>query len=194
MRYPLNLSFKLLAIANQIYVRDATGALICYVKQKAFKLKEAITVFEDEEQTRPMFTINADRIIDFSARYQFADMTGKALGALRRQGMRSMWKADYDVLDGDTVVMKINEENGWVKVGDAVLREIPLVGILSGYVLNPSYVVKRPDGTPVLRVKKEPAMLEGRFSIESLAPVPPQEEFRAILGILMMLLLERMRG
>lgn len=36
---------------------------------KAFKLKEAITVFADEAQTRPLYHINAGRVIDFSATY-----------------------------------------------------------------------------------------------------------------------------
>ena len=44
MNYPLNLSFKLLALASQIYVRDANGNLIGYVKQKLLKLKEDINV------------------------------------------------------------------------------------------------------------------------------------------------------
>ena len=61
MNFPLELRFKILAIASQIAVRDASGNLLCYVKQKAFKLKEAVTVFGDEEQTRPLYTIKADR-------------------------------------------------------------------------------------------------------------------------------------
>jgi hypothetical protein len=56
MNYPLDLSFKLLALASQIYVRDSQGNLVFYVKQKMFKLKEAITVFGDEAQTQPHFT------------------------------------------------------------------------------------------------------------------------------------------
>ena len=73
MKYPLNLSFKLLAIAQQITGTDAAGQVVFYVKQKAFKLKEAVTVFADVEQTKPMYTIKADRVIDFSARYDFND-------------------------------------------------------------------------------------------------------------------------
>ena len=34
--YPLSLSFKLLALAPQITVTDSSGALLFYVKQKAF--------------------------------------------------------------------------------------------------------------------------------------------------------------
>ena len=45
MNFPLTLNFKKLALSPQISVTDASGRLLFYVKQKAFKLKEAVTVF-----------------------------------------------------------------------------------------------------------------------------------------------------
>ena len=71
MNYPIDLSFKILALASQIYIRDANGNLIGYVKQKLLKLKEDINVFADENQTQIRFNIKADRVLDFSARYNF---------------------------------------------------------------------------------------------------------------------------
>ena len=73
MNYPLQLSFKIIALASQIYVRDAGGSLVGYVKQKLFKLKEDIRIFADEGQTQLRYTIRADRILDFSANYAFAN-------------------------------------------------------------------------------------------------------------------------
>lgn len=194
MNYPLTLTFKLLALANQIYVRDASGNLVFYVKQKMFKLKEAITIFADEAQSQPLYTINADRVIDFSARYNFAAMNGTPIGSVKRQGMKSLWKARYDILDGDTPVMTIQEENGWIKVLDAVAHEVPFLGMFTGYIFNPTYLVKRSDGTPVLRIIKQPAFLEGVFKLEMVGAINQQEELRTVLAVVMMLLLERMRG
>ena len=54
MNYPLQISFKAIALSNQGTVTDASGNVVAYVKQKAFKLKEAITVFTDQSQTTPM--------------------------------------------------------------------------------------------------------------------------------------------
>ena len=174
MNFPLSLSFKLLALANQIYVRDANGNLLGYVKQKMFKLKEDI---------------------DWSANYSFTDSRGNYLGAIKRQGMRSIWKASYDIFDSrGTQVYRIHEENGWVKVADALFGELPLVGILSGYVFNPSYIVERVDGTPIAHLKKEPAMFEGKFLLTNLSQLSTEEETRIVLGVLMMTLLERRRG
>jgi uncharacterized protein YxjI len=195
MNYPLNLSFKLLALANQIYIRDANNNLLGYVKQKMFKLKDDINIFADEQQTQLLFNIKADRIIDWSANFSFTDARGNYLGSIKRQGRRSIWKASYDIFDGHgTQVMKISEENGWIKVGDALFGELPLVGMLSGYVFNPSYIVTRPDGSPVARLKKQPAFLEGRFQLENQAQLSSEDETRTLLSVLMMTLLERRRG
>ena len=66
MNFPLELRFRIVAISAQASLRDASGHLLCYVKQKAFKLKEAVTVFGDEAQQRPLYHINADRVLDIS--------------------------------------------------------------------------------------------------------------------------------
>ena len=195
MNYPLNLSFKLLALASQIYVRDANGNLIGYVKQKLLKLKEDINVFADEGQTQHLFNIKADRIIDFSAKYNFTDAQGGSLGSISRKGMRSIFKAHYLIFDeSGNQTMEIHEENGWVKVVDALLGEIPLLGMFTGYFFNPSYIVSRMDSTQVARLKKQPAFFEGVFQLEPLIEIGDDEETKVMLSVLTMTLLERARG
>ena len=194
MDYPLDLSFKIIALAPQLSVTDAHGSVVMYVRQKLLKLKEAVTVYADTQQTQPLYTMNADRILDWSARYNFADIQGNNLGAVKRQGMKSLWKSHYDILDGETVVMTIQEENPWVKVIDGLVGEIPIIGMFTGYLFHPAYLVARTDGTVVMRLEKKPAFLEGKFTIESKMPLPEREEKQALLSLLMMLLLERSRG
>lgn len=194
MKYPLSLSFKILALAPQIYVHDADSNLICYVKQKMFKLKEAVNVFSDEAQQNLLCQINADRIIDFSACYRFTDAKGEEIGAVRRKGMRSIWKAHYEIVEGDQTVMTISEDNGWVKVGDALFTEIPVVGMFAGYVFNPAYTLRGPDDSVVMTLKKQPAFFEGKFLLNKVAEMDEVEELRALMAIMMMTLLERGRG
>jgi uncharacterized protein YxjI len=201
MNYPLKMNFKILAIAPQIYIRDAAGTEIMYVKQRLFKLKEAIHVFSDQSQTNEIYTIKADRIIDFSARYNFRDNQGMSLGAIKRRGMRSIWKASYDVLEGDSIKYHIQEENAFVKVMDGCFGEIPVAGMLSGYVFNPTYLVTRPNptgegpGPTVMRLVKEPAFLESSFTIEKVDPgLTDKDEEQILLSLMMMVLLERQRG
>lgn len=195
MNYPLHLSFKILAIAKQLSVVDSTGRLIFYVKQKAFKLKEAVTVFADEAQTQALYTINADRVLDFSARYHFADArTSATLGSVKRQGMKSLWRSRYDIMEGEQVVMTIQEANPWAKVFDSLLGEVPVLGMFTGYFFHPAYNVLRTNGAAVMRLVKEPAFFEGKFRLESLSPMNEREETLALLSLLMMVLLERARG
>lgn len=195
MNYPIELSFKLLAIASQIYIRDADGQLLGYVKQKLFKLKEDINIFADESQTQHLYNIKADRVLDFSAKYNFTDSAGNQLGSIKRQGMRSIWRANYEIHDQTANgVMKINEENGWIKVVDSLVGEIPVLGMFTGYFFNPSYIISRIDGTPIARLQKQPAFFEGKFHLTLLTQLSESEEERVLLSALSMTLLERSRG
>jgi hypothetical protein len=196
VKFPLDLRFKTLAVAPQISVLDAAGQLQLYVRQQAFKLKESVTVFQDAAQTRPLYRVTADRVLDISANYRIDDAGGASLGVLRRLGMRSLWRAHYEILRGGVPFLTIREENPWVKVLDGLLGEIPLVGLVTGYVLHPVYRVAHAGGTaaPVLRAVKQPAFWEGRYALEQVAALPPPDQTLAVLAVLMMLLLERRRG
>lgn len=195
MNFPLKLEFKKLALSPQIAVYDANNNLLFYVKQKLFKLKEAITVYADREQTRPLYKINADRVIDFSANYHITDENGMGIGSIKRNGGRSLWRARYDIMNGnDMAIMRIEEENGWIKFLDGFFREIPIIGLFGGYVFNPVYLVERPDDSLALKVSKQPSFLESSFMIEKQTDLTEQEQLQTILGILMMTLLERTRG
>ncbi|MEN8375134.1 MAG: hypothetical protein ABFS34_06760 [Gemmatimonadota bacterium] len=195
MDYPLRLTFKILAISPQIRVHDARGDLVFFVKQKAFKLREAVTVYADETQTRELATILADRVVDFSASYIFRDATGEPFGALRRRGMKSLWKAHYDIVGPEgQVALHIAEDNALVKFFDGIFRGIPIVNMLSGYVFNPTYSVATEDGRVVFRMLKRPSFLESRFDIEEVIDLPESTEGLVVLSLLMMVLLERARG
>lgn len=197
MQYPLVLNFKILALAPQIFVRDAVGTELMYVKQKLFKLKEAINIFSDQSQTSQIYSIKADRVIDFSAQYNFSDAQELPLGAIKRQGMRSFWKASYDISKNSMLLFNIVEENAMVKFLDAMLGEVPLLGLFTGYFFNPVYLVKRPGetGETVVRLVKKPSFLESNFIIEKIDQSLTKEEDELILlSILMATLLERSRG
>lgn len=201
-QYPLSMSFKLIALAPQIYVHDAAGQEIIYVRQKVLNLKEDVRIYSDQSRSEEVFRINADRIIDWSANYHFTDSkTESSLGRIKRKGWRSIWRSTYLVFDEhEQQTYFIREDNAWTKVGDALLGEIPFLGFISGYVLHPTYTaykgVDRDDlRHPVMRLKKEPAFWEGVFSIHGLdESLTVQEEKRLLLSFFMMIQLERRRG
>lgn len=196
LNYPITLTFKLLALASQIRITDGGGQMLGYVKQKMFKLKEDIRVFTDDTQTNQIFGIRADRILDFSAKYNFTDRAGNLLGSIRRKGMRSIWKAHYEIYDErENLVMEIHEESAWVKVLDALVGEIPVVGMFTGYLLHPAYLVSRAQGGAIVaRLEKQPAFFEGKFQLTQQGQMNQTEETRLLLSVLTMTLLERSRG
>lgn len=194
MKYPIELNFKLLTFGQRITATDADGNVIMFIKQKMLKLKEQVEVYNDADQTQLLFTMKADRVIDFSANYHFADAQGNDWGAVRRKGMRSLWSAHYEIMQDGEIDMQMCEESAFKKVLEALLGEIPLIGILAIYLINPTYLVSRPDGTPLLRLTKKPAFFEGKFVLEKLNDIPEDDEVRSLLAILMAALLERKRG
>jgi uncharacterized protein YxjI len=197
LQFPLTLRMKLIALAPQFFVEDANQKPVAYIKQKLFKLKEAINVFADEAQKDVLYTIAADRIIDFSARYNMQNAVGLSLGAVKRQGMRSLWRAQYDVYgvqDGERVVFTISEESVATRFFDNIFSQIPILGALSGYIFQPSYIVKRESGEAVMRLSKQAALWEGVFKMELLATLSKSEQETLMLSLFMTVLLERQRS
>lgn len=195
MSYPLTLRFKILAIAQQLSVQDSSQQLLMYVKQKAFKLKEAITVYADKEQTRPLYQIAADRIIDFSARYNISAADGTALGAIRQKGMKSLWRSRYEILRGEDVVFTAREENPWSKFANSLFEGLPVIGALSGYVFHPRYLISANGNGDVVRATKAPAFLESVFTLERLPTrISAEDERLLVIAAVTMILLERRRG
>jgi uncharacterized protein YxjI len=193
--YPIKISFKIGTIYNDFTAFDSVGNTLGNCKQKLFKFKEHVQIFEDTSQQAIKYEIRADKWLDFNTTYRFTDKNGNDLGRLVRKGWRSLWKAEYFLYDeNDNQDAVIREKNAWTKVFDGLLSEIPILGLFSGYVFNPSYTVKRPDGTLIATIKKLPSFFGRNFTIENDASFEHGEEDRVLLGTMMLLLLERRRG
>lgn len=196
LNYPLKFTFKIGTLANDFVIEDASSATLAYVRQKMFKFIEEIQVFTDTNKKNLEFTIKANKWIDFSATYVFTDKKGIEKGRVARKGWASIWKARYDVFDQqEHLAFHIMEENAWTKVFDTLFSEIPVVGLFTGYVFNPKYIVGRPDGSKVMRLKKNASMFGRKFTLEKIGPTYSSSEDEIIvLSLMMMILLERRRG
>ncbi len=90
--------FSFLGASFRIFGTD--GSLQYFIKQKAFKLKEELNVFADEGQTQKRLTIKARQVFDVSATYDVTDVvTGESVGACRRQGLKSILRDSWEVVD-----------------------------------------------------------------------------------------------
>ena len=113
LNYPLDFKFKITTLSSDFNITDKNGNYVAYVRQKMFKLKEDVIIFNDETRTRELFQIQANQWIDFNASYSITDLeNGKIFGRLARKGMRSLWKSHYDVLDENNALKyQISEDN-----------------------------------------------------------------------------------
>lgn len=89
--------FNFLSTGFHIY--GPNDELAMYCKMKAFKLKEDLRLYTDETLSTEVLTIQADRVIDFSAAYTVKDpTTGETVGALRRKGLKSILRDEWTVI------------------------------------------------------------------------------------------------
>jgi uncharacterized protein YxjI len=200
LQYPLTLNFEMAlftpALPLQISVRNGTGREILYVRQKLLKLRDKIKIFSDSSQSQELYEVNADRILDWSARFVFTDPQGRTVGAIQRQGSRSIWRATYDIQDASgRDLFGIQEEQPWLKVIGYFVEAIPFVEAFSGYLFSPTYGLQRAaTGQTDLRITKRRRAVSLTFRVDNLAgPLPEHEEVATVLGILIMVLHERYR-
>lgn len=123
-------------LGQKFYIYDKNDAMVGFVKQKAFKLKEDIRVFETPDCQRELLVIQARQIVDFSAAYDIYDPVNREkVGALRRQGLKStFFKDSWEVLDeNDNPVGKIEELGGalatlrkWIEILSIIPQEFSL--------------------------------------------------------------------
>ncbi len=196
LKFPINFVFNIGTFSNDFTATDTNGHVVAYVRQKMFKLKEDIIIYDNESKTKENFRIRADKWIDFSTAYSITDLnTKEEIGKVARKGWRSIWKASYQLIDQHQKLQyNINEDSPWVKVFDSIIGEIPIVGFFTGYFFNPTYSVTNLKGEVIAKLKKEASFTGRKFTVEKVKTTDNDDDQRIVLGLMMMILLERRRG
>lgn len=193
--FPIDFTFNIGTISNDFTAVNANKKTVAYLKQKLFKFKEDVGVFENESKTKLLYTIKADRWIDFSACYSFMDPNGQEFGKIGRKGWASLWKAHYEIFDKNkNLKYTIREENAWVKVLDGLVGQIPIINLFTGLFLNPAYLVINESKQTVVRLSKEKSLVGRRFKVSKVQKLNGLDDDIIILGLMMMVLLERRKG
>jgi uncharacterized protein YxjI len=119
---------QVFALTGKLRLYNPNDELVLYVEQKMFRLREDIRVFGDDSKTQELLLIQARNIIDFSAAYDvIASANGQKAGTLRRKGLRSMFRDEWEVLDAtDQPIGMLFEDS----VGQALLRRFLLGSLL----------------------------------------------------------------
>jgi len=119
---------QVFALTGKFRYYDPRGNLVLFSEQKMFRLREDIRVFADEDKSQEVLQIKARQIIDFSAAYDVIDSAySQKVGALRRKGMKSILRDEWEVLDAnDQVIGRLFEDS----MGRAMLRRLLLGSLL----------------------------------------------------------------
>ena len=113
-----------IALTGKFRFYDPLGNLVLFSEQRMFKLREDIRVYSDENKTQEVLSIKARQILDFSAAYDVVDTElNQKVGALRRKGLRSILRDEWQVLDASDNVKGLLFEDS---VGLALLRRFLL--------------------------------------------------------------------
>jgi hypothetical protein len=119
---------QVFALTGKLRIYNPQGVLVLFSEQKMFKLREDIRVFADEQKTQEVLAIKARQIMDFSAAYDVIDsITGQKVGVLRRKGMKSILRDEWDVLDANDQAVGLLFEDS---MGLAMLRRFALGSLL----------------------------------------------------------------
>ena len=103
---------QVLALTGKLRLYNPAGEMVLFSQQKMFRLREDIRVYADEGQSQELLTIKARQIIDFSAAYDVIDNTNnERVGVLRRKGLRSMLRDEWEVLNANESLLGILTED-----------------------------------------------------------------------------------
>jgi uncharacterized protein YxjI len=111
---------QVFALTGKFRFYDPSGSLVMFSEQKMFRLREDIRVYSDESKSQEVLMIKARQIIDFSAAFDVVDsVSGQKVGALRRKGLASLLRDEWEILDvSDNVIGTLFEDS----MGMALLR------------------------------------------------------------------------
>jgi uncharacterized protein YxjI len=111
---------QVFALTGKFRFYDPLGNLVMYSEQKMFRLREDIRVYSDESKSQEVLMIKARQIIDFSAAYDVVDsISNQKVGVLRRKGLQSMLRDEWEILDvNDNRIGTLFEDS----MGMALLR------------------------------------------------------------------------
>ncbi|HSL31614.1 MAG TPA: hypothetical protein VK900_20605 [Anaerolineales bacterium] len=113
-----------IALTGKFRFYDPAGRMVMFSEQKMFRLREDIRVYSDESKSQEVLSIKARQFMDFSAAYDVVDTAlNQKVGVLRRKGLRSLLRDEWEVLDAsDNVIGQLFEDS----VGLALLRRLLL--------------------------------------------------------------------
>jgi uncharacterized protein YxjI len=115
---------QVFALTGKFRFYDPNGKLVMFSEQKMFKWREDIRVYADESKSQEVLSIKARQIIDFSVAFDIVDtQVNQKVGAMRRKGLQSILRDEWQVLDANDNPIGVLFEDS---MGLALLRRFLL--------------------------------------------------------------------
>ncbi|MFG0258092.1 MAG: hypothetical protein ACF8GE_09345 [Phycisphaerales bacterium JB043] len=96
------------------HIYDATGTLVGYCKQKAFRIKEDIRIYTDESLNDELMRISTQSVLDIAGLYMVSIPDAGPIGGYRRKAMKSMVRDTWEVVDPEgSHIATIQEDSGF---------------------------------------------------------------------------------
>ena len=158
---------------TRVYAPD--GRLAAMVEIPWFRLRTELIVYADEAQLVPLFVIRTRRLATLDREHDLLDPSGVRLGCLRTRGIASLFRDQWDILDGQD-----NRVGEMVEEGPAIWRRI--IKLLPGH--------HRIDlgGRTVARIKQDFHFFRRVFQLRILPVEDPIEpRFAIAFGLVAMM-------
>jgi len=89
------------------------GQMIMYVRHPLLKLREEFTVYADEARSQPLLFIKARQALALNFTFDVTDITtGQMLGSVQKQGLKSLIRDKFLILDPNGAEIGYAEEQG----------------------------------------------------------------------------------
>lgn len=129
-------------MANQYKVYEADeaggqGKLIAFAHQKRFAFREKFTLYNDESKSSILLEVQARQVIDFGARYDIKDESGKILGVVGKAFGASLLKSTWHIFQPgqeDAPHLIVRERSTGLAIMRRLWEFLPIVGDIPFFV------------------------------------------------------------
>lgn len=181
MQFPVTVTFRLLALAHQIRVLDASGVEYGYLEAQPADYAKGITVYSDASRSTAIYHIHFQ---DLSRHIRFGSADGGELGFASRVA------GGYDIGVGEQVVFEVRHGSTAVDLAD-ILLNFPILRFIAGYTLQPRLLVTRPGGAVVSMVAKRPIIFGTSYVAALSEPVSGDEQAALVLSMIFISVTDR---
>ncbi len=131
---------KLTAFVNQYRVYDvgpdgSKGDLVAFAQQKRVTLREKIIFYADEQKTREVFSLRAEKALDVHGKYFVEDPAGNTIGAFRKSFKKSLLNSTWHIIEGEQPIITVSEHNKVLAFVRRAVAFIPFVDDIAGVIL-----------------------------------------------------------